>query len=538
MANDDIQVMWKQTGREFAEISVNDGEGTPAVKNSDYPETRNTDLSHGREPRKDMLAEIIKKASEDTASQIYEIIEKKLEIDATNIQRDSTNIDPDNQKEGGVSKGEAGTNRTKTRNFLILGIIVVMVISVMVLRIVKPDFTEIFEGSKRPVPDTQDELDSSVSILPDENISKEEASEEDDLLAQLTEKRNLFKEAFSVEDFIEKVAEACWDIELSPESDETSEVSNNLRMLSEALRKLGINDMPGELDLQHLEGYLLRHGFYCPYDKNDIRRGDIVLIREKKDSDERDEAELYVIDSYDSENHVCKKYDLSKTSSESLNLLRNYQPVLSEMEDFDNKVERLELYRIIEEPDFANRDPQNLESVKQSGKLDIIVSPEGSDVRESMYGRELYPVFSAKGTSSKRMDSNYNDFRPQSAFDNDYNTCWITEENDNRYLEMSFAYEKSVDLIAIYSGNWTSEEGYNKYSVPCKILLEFRRADDEVTFQKEVELSEDRTPQYIRFSNPIIMKSLSIIVEDVYERENGGCIISEVQMFSELHNEK
>ena len=103
---------------------------------------------------------------------------------------------------------------------------------------------------------------------------------------------------------------------------------------------------------------------------------------------------------------------------------------------------------------------------------------------------------------------------------------------------MSFAYEKSVDLIAIYSGNWTSEEGYNKYSVPCKILLEFRRADDEVTFQKEVELSEDRTPQYIRFSNPIIMKSLSIIVEDVYERENGGCIISEVQMFSELHNEK
>ena len=538
MANDDIQVIWKKTEKEPDENQVNGGQDTSVVENSDNTETRNTGLPPVRKSRSDIMAGIIKKASEDTATQIYEIVVKKLENDATKNQRDNTTIVSDDLKESVAGQGETGANRTKNRRFLFwgMGIIAVILIAVMVLWIVKPDFNEIFEGSKKQIPDTYDELDSSVSILSDEDISKEE-SEENDLLVQLTEKRNLFKEPFSVEDFIEKVAEACWEIEPSPESDETSDVGDNLKMISEALRKLGINDMPGELDLQHLEWYLLRHGFYCPYDKKNILRGDIVLIREENDFDGGEKIGLYVIDSYDSENHVCKKYDLSENSTEGLSLPRSYQPVLAEMDDFDNKVDSIELYRVIEEPEFADWDPQNLESEKQSEKLDITVSSEGSDIRDTMFSRELYTVFSAQGTSSKRMDKNYNDFRPQSAFDNDYNTCWITEENNNRYLEMSFAYEKSVGLITIYNGNWTSEEGYNKYSTPRKILLEFRRADDEVAFHKEVELSEDRMPQFIRFSNPIIMKSLSIIVEDVYERENGGCIISEVQMFSKPYNE-
>lgn len=356
--------------------------------------------------------------------------------------------------------------------------------------------------------------------------SFEESSEPSELELKRLESNHLFKEDISPEMLLEAVEAQCVSLNPAKTSDDGALVYDNLSLISEALRSIGIDDVPEDgLDISHLEWFLLRHGFYRIYNAAELTAGDIVLFGCGDEIEVTDKWSVCILSDYDSKTGACKKYDLSRHAADGSNRIGSFQPILSDFQEDGEAKPFIKAFRIISEPGLDIIRQLSYELANENDDPYMYVS---MDEPEIIYFSEQYTAYSVTGSSWIKSDDPYTDNRPQSAFDGSYFTSWIFDKTHEQSLSIKLATKRPVGLISIYNGFWTTPEEYLKYPRPCEVIVKIG------DYSKNLMLKDEMKPQYIRINAAINSEDIEITVKSVYdgsEKSEKNCAISEIQIY-------
>lgn len=321
--------------------------------------------------------------------------------------------------------------------------------------------------------------------------------------------------------------------------------ANNAMMIQIALKNAGIDEQEVSEDgmgLSQLSEFLRRHGFYCITEIGDLQFGDIVFM---ENMDKEEEGEIWVIEDYEPETGICKKYDVHGIAPDGTDRKAERQPVLAELMEYGNSMTFLYAYRMV--GDISNPDDLSIASEEEEIRV-YGEEKEGEAVstKLSKISKGYYDYCYIYTVESNKRNGKENHVL-EDAFDGNTNTCWIIQksgddpEGEDTYVDITFQPMKKLSGICINNGVCSSEENYREYGRIKSFGLEINgeeidveknNIDGDDDISKSFELKDERGPQYLFFTQDKFVKSIKITVQDLFPGNVDAWGISEVTFFT------